>query len=84
MKTFQLVFIGIATFLSSSAMADSFYCGTHIIDESSNKVQVLEHCGEPASQTEIQWIYDRGEDPDILVHFEADGSINRIEEQTGL
>ncbi|MGI9309845.1 MAG: DUF2845 domain-containing protein, partial [Gammaproteobacteria bacterium] len=68
--------------LSLNAVADSFYCGTHIIDESSNKTEVAEKCGEPTVKFSDHWIYDRGTDQfDVLVHFEADGSVNRIEEE---
>ena len=82
MKSYRLLFISFSMMFSASAMADAFYCGTHIIDENSNQTQVLEHCGEPDNKQIEQWLYARGEEPDMLIHFEADGTINRIEELT--
>jgi hypothetical protein len=82
MKSYRLLLISFSMMFSASAMADAFYCGTHIIDENSNQTEVLEHCGEPDNKQFEQWTYARGEEPDMLIHFEADGTINRIEELT--
>jgi len=82
MKPSRLLITVLAILFSSSAMADSIYCGTHIIDESKNKTQVLESCGEPDSKQQEQWFYERGEESGVLIHFAADASINRIKEQT--
>jgi hypothetical protein len=82
MKSYRLLLISFSMMFSASAMADAFYCGTHIIDDNSNQTEVLEHCGEPDNKQFEQWLYARGEEPDMLIHFEADGTINRIEELT--
>jgi hypothetical protein len=57
-----------------------FRCGTHLIDVGDRQEDVLKHCGEPTSQSGWTWIYDRGPSEfDIIVHFEADGTVNRIQ-----
>jgi hypothetical protein len=66
---------------STAALGGTFYCGTHIIKEGDSKAKVEEHCGQPTSQSYDQWVYDRGENKfTITLHFEADGTVNRIEE----
>ena len=82
MKSYKLLLISFTMIFSASAMADTFYCGIHIIDDSSNQTEVLKHCGEPTSKNMGQWTYDRDEKPSVLIHFEADGTINRIQELT--
>jgi len=70
------------TFLSTS-VAGSFRCGSHLIEEGMQKSKVLEYCGQPTEEAGWTWHYDRGpEGPNMLVHFDADGTVNRIEEQT--
>ena len=57
-----------------------FRCGTHLIDVGDMQEDVLKHCGEPTSQSGWTWTYDRGPTQlDIIVHFEADGTVNRIQ-----
>jgi len=66
---------------STAALGDSFYCGTHIIEEGDSKVKVEEYCGQPTSQSYDQWVYDRGENKfTITLHFGADGTVDQIEE----
>jgi len=69
-------------FLSTS-VAGSFSCGSHLIEEGMQRSKVLEYCGEPTEEAGWTWHYDRGpEGLKMLVHFGADGTVNRIEEQT--
>ncbi len=66
---------------STAALGGSFYCGQHIITEGDSKARVAENCGPPTSQSRDQWVYDRGTTQfTITLHFEADGTVNRIEE----
>jgi hypothetical protein len=66
---------------STAAIGSTFYCGTHIIEEGDSKAKVEENCGPPTSQSYDQWVYDRGENEfTITLHFEGDGTVNRIEE----
>ena len=66
---------------STAALGDPFYCGTHIIEEGDSKAKVEENCGQPTSRSEDRWVYDRGENEfTITLHFEGDGTVNRIEE----
>ena len=66
---------------STAALGDSFYCGTHIIEEGDSKAKVEEYCGQPTSQSYDHWVYDRGENKfTITLHFDADGTVERIEE----
>lgn len=82
MKSQTLLLISITIIYSASAMAEVFYCGTHIIDGNSYQTEVLKYCGEPSSKKTDQWVYERANEPSMLVHFEADGTINRIQELT--
>lgn len=71
--------------VTGSAVAqnvDTFRCGGHIIEVgSSTKATVEEHCGKPTFQSYDQWTYDRGSSQfTITLHFEADGTVNRITE----
>ena len=66
---------------STAALGDSFYCGTHIIDEGDSKAKVEEYCGQPTSQSYDHWVYDRGETEfTITLHFDADGNVDQIVE----
>lgn len=70
-------------FFSISA-ADSFRCGSHIIEEGMQRSEVLEYCGQPTEEAGWTWHYDReSQNIKILVHFDADGTVNRIEEEPG-
>lgn len=68
-------------FLPTAFAEVGFRCGTHLIDVGDPRDDVLEHCGEPTSREGgYTWIYDRGPTEfKILVHFEPDGTVNRIE-----
>ena len=63
-----------------AARADTFYCGEKLIDEGMEQNLVLQYCGEPSSRFGNHWVYDRGpEEMDMLVDFEADGTVGQIE-----
>ena len=65
----------------STAAAGSFRCGSHLIEEGMERSKVREYCGEPTSENGWTWHYDRGAGGmKTLVHFDADGTVNRIEE----
>lgn len=67
----------------STAVAGSFRCGSHLIEEGMERSKVREYCGEPASENGWTWHYDRGAGSmNMLVHFDADGTVNRIEEDS--
>jgi hypothetical protein len=81
------VLIGSALLLAFSAASadDAFRCGQHNIKLGDSREHVLEHCGKPASESGWTWTYDRGsEELSVVVHFEADGTVNRIEEGDGI
>jgi len=68
----------------SISVAESFRCGSHLIEEGMQRSKVLEYCGQPTEEAGWKWHYDRGpEGFKILVHFDADGKVDRIEEQSG-
>jgi hypothetical protein len=47
------------------------------------KDKVLEYCGHPTSERGWTFVYDRGPEKfNMLVHFGADGTVNRIEEES--
>jgi hypothetical protein len=71
--------------IASANAGESFRCGSHIIDVGDDRETVLEHCGQPTTEEGWTWTYDRGpEKLKVLVHFDADGSVNRIEEGDGM
>ena len=60
---------------------DSFWCGSYIVEIGDNQETVREHCGQPATEEGWTWTYDRGPEKfKVLVHFGANGSVNKIEE----
>jgi len=74
----------LSVMLFSISVAESFRCGSHLIEEGMLKSKVLEYCGQPSEEAGWTWHYDRGpQSSKILVHFDADGTVNRIEEQSG-
>ena len=60
--------------VAGGAHADgSFYCGEHIIENGMQKAVVAEYCGQPTTEEDGHWIYDRGEEMFlIVVHFDGD------------
>lgn len=67
--------------LASTAAADGSYrCGQHIIEVGDGREKVLEYCGEPNAKEGWTWIYQKGEQLIVRIHFEADGTVGRIEE----
>jgi hypothetical protein len=78
----QRVFLLLAMmFVSGLASAGSFYCGTHIIDEGLSMDEVQSKCGQPDSSEGNTWRYKRGSGQfDVVVHFGADSTVNRIDE----
>jgi hypothetical protein len=78
-RKFSLLIVMAAAW--NTAFADSFYCGTHIIDEDIAKAEVLEKCGQPTRETSDTFYYDRGTDEfGVTLHFNAEDRVNRIEE----
>jgi hypothetical protein len=64
----------------STSVAESFRCGSHIIEEGMHRSKILEYCGQPTEEMGWTWHYDRGPGTlNMLVHFDADGTANRIE-----
>ena len=67
----------------STSFAESFRCGSHVIETGMEQSKVREYCGPPTEEAGWTWHYDRGPGRmTMLVHFEADGTVNRIEEQS--
>jgi len=86
MKIFNGVLIAclLSVMLLSTSVAGSFRCGSYLIEEGLHRSKVLEYCGQPTEEMGWTWRYDRGPGGlNMLVHFGADGTVNRIEEQTG-
>jgi hypothetical protein len=80
-SNYTLMFFLLWVMAPSISVAESFRCGSHIIDEGMEKEKVLEYCGSPTSERGWTMIYNRGpEQFDMLVHFGANGKVNRIEE----
>jgi hypothetical protein len=85
MRTISTLIFGIISVIFAGlALAQNvgtFRCGGHLVQEGDSKATVEEHCGEPSFQSYDQWTYDRGSNEfSITLHFEADGTINRITE----
>jgi len=85
MRTISKVIFGaglvIVTALALAQNVGTFRCGTHLVQHGDSKATVEEHCGEPSFQSYDQWTYDRGSTEfTITLHFEADGTVNRITE----
>ena len=77
--------VGSSLFLVfATGIADvGFRCGSHLIDVGDKREEVLEHCGEPTSERGWTWVYDRGSSEfSILIHFEADGTVGRISNES--
>lgn len=73
----SVIFAGLAL----AQNVGTFRCGTHLIQPGDSKATVEEHCGEPSFRSYDQWIYDRGSTEfTVTLHFEADGTVNRITE----
>jgi hypothetical protein len=67
--------------LAYTAHAETFRCGTHIIDRSMSADEILEACGEPSSRQPDEWVYDRGPgELAMRIHFYADGRVDHIVE----
>jgi hypothetical protein len=76
-----LSLIALLSLSTSTFASGGFRCGSHLIDAGDSREDVLEHCGEPTTRSGYTWIYERGESQfAILVHFEPDGTVNRIED----
>ena len=69
---------------STAAADDSFRCGQHIIDIGDAREKVLEYCGEPTTREGWTWTYKKEDRLGVIIHFEADGTVGRIEEGEGL
>lgn len=83
MKKFNGVLIAflLSVMLLSTSVAGSFRCGSHLIEEGMQRSKVLEYCGQPDKEEGWTWHYERGTGGlNMLVHFDADGTVNRIEE----
>ena len=80
-STFAFV-VCLSMFAISSAYADDrFECGQHMIHIGDERAVVLEHCGQPTTESGATWTYDRGpEELPVTVHFEPDGTVGRIQE----
>jgi hypothetical protein len=67
----------------TTSFAESFRCGSHIIEEGLEKEKVIEYCGQPTSERGWTMVYDRGPEKfNMLVHLGADGTVNQIEEES--
>ena len=87
MKLSLLTFFGSLLLLAFTMVSadDTFRCGGKIIEVGDAREDVLEHCGKPTSEEGWTWTYERGAEKfTVRVHFDADGSVNRIEEGDGI
>jgi len=67
----------------ATSVAESFRCGSHIIEQGMDRSKVLEYCGQPTSKRGWTMVYDRGPEKfNMLIHFNADGTVDRIEEES--
>jgi hypothetical protein len=85
MNIFKYALIVCALWITAPLIfaSESFHCGSHLIEEGMEKEKVIEYCGEPTSERGWTFIYHRGSEAfDTLVHFGADGTVNRIEEES--
>jgi hypothetical protein len=83
MKFIHAIFVSSLFFLViTAANADeSFRCGSYLVETGDDRETVLERCGQPTTEEGWTWTYDRGpEEFKVIVHFDANGSVNRIEE----
>jgi hypothetical protein len=77
-KTFILA---LTSFIGTVAHGSpGFTCGGDLIMPGDSKAHVEKHCGSPSSISGGDtWIYERGpEQFTVTIHFEADGTVNRI------
>ena len=70
--------------VSTAAADDSFRCGQHLIDVGDAREKVLEYCGEPITREGWTWTYQKEGRLRVLIHFEADGTVGRVQEGKGL
>ena len=88
MKIILLAFVGSLLLLAiTTANADgTFRCGSKIINAGDHRDEVLKHCGKPTSGEESwTWTYERGSEQNaVVLHFNADGEVDRIEESDGM
>ena len=87
MKTLSLALLyGALTFFSQSAMAEMMRCSSSVIDDEKlvpvTAAQVLAACGEPASRENGQWVYEQQGQPTRVLHFDAEGNLQSITEQS--
>ncbi|WP_229732198.1 DUF2845 domain-containing protein [Pseudomonas sp. N040] len=84
MKGACFLFAAITLTAASAALAgdgsdSEFRCGQQLVDLGSTKTEVLQWCGEPTEKMDGEWVYVRGDtEPAITLHFEDDGTVNRI------
>ena len=69
---------------STATADDSFRCGQHIMDIGDAREKVLEYCGEPTTREGWTWTYKKEGRLGVIIHFEANGTVGRIEEGEGL
>jgi hypothetical protein len=75
---------------AASAQAGTLRCGGDIIidDQLSGqfKEQILEQCGAPTDKNGDDWLYDRTDVGDgvYVLHFNDDGQLESIEEQSNI
>ncbi len=80
-RGYQPTLLAAALLFAGAASADDFICGTHIVEEGLTKGEVLQRCGEPASQFGSHWVYDFGPGEfKMLVHFQGD-EVEDIEQE---
>jgi hypothetical protein len=85
MKFSAIIFVACLLASGAASADDSFSCGSHIVSVGDNRDTVLEHCGQPTTRDGATWTYDRGSEQfDVIVHFNADGAVSRIEERDGM
>jgi len=70
---------------TESAMATNMMCGETIIDDEqtvpATAAQVLAACGEPASRSDGEWVYEQqGQSTRVLV-FDTEGNLQSISDQ---
>jgi hypothetical protein len=67
----------------TTSVAESFRCGSHLIEEGMKRSEVIEYCGQPTSERGWTIVYDRGpESFNMLIHFNAAGTVDQIEEES--
>jgi hypothetical protein len=74
--TFLMLLLG--TLAMHQAFADTFRCGTKLVDVGDSEYDLLDRCGEPSARDGNRWIYDRGPEQLTIIVKVGEGVVRSI------